>query len=451
MRFFVLAHVMQTPSRTQLFSGRVLIDVVDGVIASVSAYEGDSFESPDGSPVHTIPSDFVLLPGLVDCHLHAPQWPQLGTAMDVGLEQWLFEHTFPLEASFADADFAQTVWNDMVPTLLAHGTTTAVYYGSVHEEATLSLAQTCATLGQRAFVGRVAVDHPEGTPDFYRDHDAPSAVEASRRSVHDIRGLGSSLVDAIITPRFAPACTDEAMRGLAAIAVEEDVLTQTHCSENDWEHGYALERYGCSDTEALDQLGLLRPHTILAHAGLTSEQDWRTISARGAAIAHCPLSNAYFGDAVLPTRRALDAGVTVGLGTDIAGGSEAGLLRQCHYAVTSSRMLEDGVDANVSRDQRRIEDQRITTIEAFYLATVGGAASTGLPVGLLEPGRRFDAFAVQLDRPMSPLRRWNAIDDDIRLFEKIVRLAGPDDIRCVWVDGKVRSGRLGDLSSPVVN
>lgn len=330
----------------------------------------------------------------------------------------------------------------MVPTLLAHGTTTAVYYGSIHEKATLQLAQTCAEHGQRALVGRVAMDHPTGTPDFYRDQTASASVEASHRSLRDIRGLNSPLVDAILTPRFAPACTDEAMRGLAKIAAEDDVRVQTHCSENDWEHGYAFERFSCSDTAALDDLGLMRQNTILAHGVLTGRDDWSVISERHAAIAHCPLSNAYFGDAVLPTQDALNAGVTIGLGSDIAGGSEAGLLRQCHYAVTSSRMLEDGVDPSLERSERRTESQRLSTIEAFHLATVGGADATGLGVGLIEPGRRFDAISIALNRPGGQLRSWKSIDTDERLFEKIVRLATADDIDCVWVDGVVRSGSL---------
>ena len=291
----------------------------------------------------------MLLPGLVDCHIHAPQWPQLGTVMDLSLEQWLFEHTFPLEARYADADFAQTVWDDLVSTLLSHGTTTAVYYSSIHEEATHRLAATCAAQGQRALVGRVAMDHPKGTPEFYRDNSATDSVEASRRSLRDIRGLGSPLVEPIVTPRFAPACTDESMRGLAELAERENARVQTHCSESDWEHGYAFERYGRSDTEVLDGFGLLREQTVLAHAGFTTISDWEIIKKRGSGIAHCPLSNVYFGDAVFPARRALDADVRVGLGTDVAGGSEAGLLKQCQHAVTSSRHLEDGVDPALAR------------------------------------------------------------------------------------------------------
>jgi guanine deaminase len=111
----------------------------------------------------------MLLPGLVDLHVHAPQFPQAGTALDVPLEVWLQRHTFPLESRYADLDFATEVYGRLVETLLAHGTTTALYFGTIHLPATQRLAEICLARGQRALVGRVAMDHPEQCPPFYRD------------------------------------------------------------------------------------------------------------------------------------------------------------------------------------------------------------------------------------------------------------------------------------------
>ncbi len=437
MRFSIQATVHQTPTATEheVIPDTVIV-VEDGEIVAMG---------PDVEPADEhveLGADRLLLPGLVDCHIHAPQWPQLGTGLDLPLEDWLFAHTFPLEARFADVDFATEVWAHMVPTLLSHGTTTAVYYASIHEPATTELAAACHRFGQRAFVGRVAMDHPDGTPEWYRDASPSEAIAASRRSIESIRSIdgGAGLVHPIVTPRFAPACTDETMRGLAELAAAEGVLIQTHCSESDWEHGHAIERFGMSDTEALDSFGLLQPHTVLAHAGHTTSSDWDRLVQRSAGIAHCPLSNSYFGDAVLPARQALDAGVMIGLGTDIAGGSEPGLLSQCQLAVTSSRMLEDGVDPSVPRDARRIEGQRIDTVTAFWMATRGGADLLGQPIGLLEVGRRFDAVAVRVDGAASPLRSWTGVDDAARTFEKVVRLARPADLTDVWVDGRRVAG-----------
>lgn len=378
-----------------------------------------------------------LLPGLIDLHLHAPQWPQLGTGLDLPLDRWLFEYTFPLEARYGDEGFAAEVYGHMVPTLLGHGTTTVVYHASVHEAATEILARQCVAAGQRAFIGRVAMDHPEGTPEWYRDRDATAGVEASHRSIETIRGLASALVQPMVTPRFIPACSDALLQGLGELASATGTRIQTHCSESDWEHGYVLERHGMSDTKSLDRFGLLGEHTVLAHGNHLGLGDLDLIAQRRAGVAHCPLSNAYFANAVFGVRRALDRGALVGLGTDVAGGAHPGLLPQCALAVTVSRLQHDGVDPDRAAARRGVAGARIDIVTAFHLATAGGADVLGIPAGRLQVGCVFDALVVDLDRPGSALRAWDGVDDDeARRFEKLVRLAGAEEISTVWVAGR---------------
>lgn len=426
--FTVRARVFQTPSPDTLATADLLVTVDDeGLIASVAEAGAD-----DGADV-ILPPNQVLVPGLIDTHVHAPQWPQLATALDRPLEEWLFDHTFPLEARFADPEFADRVWESMVPSLLAAGTTTAVYHASIHEPATTALAAACRRHGQRAFVGRVAMDHPTGTPPWYRDADALVGVEASARSIDEIRGLAGRprLVQPIVTPRFIPACTDALLEGLGELATATGTRIQTHCSESDWEHDHVLERHGTTDTASLERFGLLAEHTVLAHATHLTGDDRRRVIARGAGVAHCPLSNAYFSNAVFPARRAIDAGMRVGLGTDIAGGADGAVLGQCAHAVTSSRMLESGVDVTTPAGRRGVEGSRIDIITAFWMATLGGAELLGIPAGLLTPGRVFDAVAVDLD----DVGIWPEVDDDTRIFEKLVRRTSKSSIRRVWVDG----------------
>jgi guanine deaminase len=437
--FRIRAKVMQTPAPDQLqVLDDVVITVVDGVVVSI---DEAALRSPDApAPDVVLGADTVLLPGLIDTHIHAPQWPQLGTGLDLPLDRWLFEYTFPLEARFGDLAFAGAVWTDMVATLLAHGTTTGVFFGPRDTLATTALAATCADLGQRAFVGRTAMDHPTGTPEWYRDDSPSAAVDASAASIVAIRGLGSSLVEPVVTPRFIPACTDGALFGLGELAASEGVRIQTHCSEGDWEHGHVLDRCGTTDTIALDHFGLMARSTVLAHGNFMSDDDLRLAMSVGAGVAHCPLSNTYFADAVFPARRAIDIGTHVGLGTDIAGGASPGLLPNAAHAVSVSRHLSDGVDTSLAPEDRGVAGSRITITEAFHMATAGGAALLDAPIGLIEVGRRFDAFAVQIGRAGSGLRRWDDVDDDTRMFEKIVRLTTPRDITNVWVDGRRVAG-----------
>lgn len=434
-----------TPDRLDVLADHLIAVDASGTIVEVVANTDPRAESliAGAKRVTRLGSTQRLLPGLIDTHVHAPQWPQLGTGLDLPLEEWLFAYTFPLEARYADEHFADRVWRHMVPTLLSHGTTTATYFSTIHEGATRRLAEVCGELGQRAFIGRVAMDHPEGTPEWYRDDSVTSGVDASARSIDDVLHFGGdfSRVRPIITPRFVPACTDDMLRALGDLARASGQIVQTHCSESDWAHGHVIERFGRTDTYVLDGFGLLRESTVLAHADHLTDPDADRVIARGAGVAHCPLSNSYFANAVFPLRRMLDRGMRVGLGSDVAGGPLPGLLPQCSHAVTVSRMLEDGVDPTRSVIDRGVPDSRIDTVAAFHVATAGGAALLGIPVGTFEVGRRFDAFVVDAGRADSALRWWDEVDDEERLFEKIVRLAGPNDITQVWVDGRLVSSR----------
>ncbi len=427
--FTIRARVMQTPTPDGLETDELVI-TVDGAGRITATTPAAEFDGPVDV---TLPSGHVLLPGLIDTHVHAPQWPQLATALDRPLEEWLFHHTFPLEARYADLGFATTVWDSLVPSLLAAGTTTAVYHASIHEPATTALAEACHRHGQRAFVGRVAMDHPTGTPEWYRDETAAESVAASARSIDAIRSLPgrSGLVRPIVTPRFVPACTDAALEGLGELAAATGTRTQTHCSESDWEHDHVWERHGMTDAASLDRFGLVRDHTVLAHATHLTDDDRARLIGRGAGVAHCPLSNAYFAGAVFAARRAIDAGLRVGLGTDIAGGADGAVLGQCAHAVTSARLLESGVDAATPEHDRGVPDSRIDIVAAFWMATTGGADLLGIPAGVLAPGRVFDAVAVDT----TELGIWPEIDDDGRVFEKVVRRTTAGAIRRVWVDG----------------
>jgi guanine deaminase len=383
----------------------------------------------------TLGSDQFLLPGLVDLHVHAPQWPQLGKALDLPLEQWLQAYTFPLESRYADPAYAQTVYESLVDGLLANGTTTALYFGTIHLPATQILADICLRRSQRALVGRVAMDDPDQCPPYYRDSSAASAESATRAFISYVQsmpGNHTSLVKPVITPRFIPSCSDELLSRLGAVASETGCHVQTHCSESDWEHRFVLARCGKTDTAALDGFGLLSRRTILAHGNFVGDADIALIRARGSGIAHCPLSNVYFSDAVFPLRKILQQGIHVGLGTDIAGGASPSILDNARQAVIASRTLESGVDPAQSRDERRRPDSRIDAITAFWLATAGGGIALDLPVGVFKEGFQFDAILVDA-RARDTNLRLDANDTPEEVLQKIIYQGGRANIREVWV------------------
>ena len=376
-----------------------------------------------------------LLPGLVDLHVHAPQWPQLGKALDLPLEQWLQAYTFPLESRYADSAFAQTVYESLVEGLLTNGTTTALYFGTIHLEATQILADVCLKKSQRALIGRVAMDDAQQCPPYYRDASAESAAALTRAFIDYVQsmpGNSSGLIRPVITPRFIPSCTDDLLVRLGSLARETGCHVQTHCSESDWEQRFVLDRCGKTDTAALDGFGLLSRRTILAHANFIDGADIALIRERGCGIAHCPLSNVFFSDAVFPLRKILRHDLHVGLGTDIAGGASPSILDNARHAVIASRTLESGVDPAQDRSQRRRPDSRIDAVTAFWLATAGGGSALDLPIGIFREGFQFDALLVDARARDGNLHL--DIDDTAEdILQKIVYLAGRANVREVWV------------------
>jgi guanine deaminase len=431
-----------SPSHLEVLQEALIVVGTDGVITRVeSNAESAGHFRETGRLIEFGPSHY-LLPGLIDTHVHAPQWPQMGTALDLPLEKWLIEYTFKTEARYADPEFARRMYTDLVATLLANGTTTAVYYGSLHLPATQILAELCLKQGQRALVGRTAMDDPTQCPDTYRDKSAAVAIDETRRFIDFVKAMSGNerrLVEPVITPRFIPSCTDELLKGLGKIAVETGLPIQTHCSESDWEHNFALKRFGVTDTVALIKFGLMNRRTILGHGPHTTHEDRDLIREHGAAIAHCPLSNAFGSDGILPVRSCMEQGLHIALGTDIAGGPTPSMFDPIKMATTFSQLLQDGVDPARSREGRGTPNSRIDFVTSFYLATAGGGVALDLPIGVFKPGYRFDAMLVDATVPDTNLREYAGDPPEDRL-QRIIWDTTRPNIAKVWVDGALVRG-----------
>ncbi|MCH4248081.1 MAG: guanine deaminase [Acinetobacter populi] len=384
------------------------------------------------------PDHHYLLPGFVDLHLHAPQWPQLGKALDLPLADWLQQHTFPLEKKYASVEFARPIYQDMVTTLLANGTTTVLYFSSIHSPASLELARICLQKGQRALIGKVSMDNPEQCPEDYIETDTQQALQEVRDFIEAVRQLPQNetqRVQPVITPRFIPSCSDAMLQGLGEIAQNTGCHVQTHCSESDWAHQYGLDRYGKTDTATLNDFGLLTRKTILAHSNKITQDDFSLIKQQHAGIAHCPLSNFYFANCVFPLRRALEQQLHVGLGTDIAGGHSPSLFNACQHAITASKALQDGVDGSIEAGQRGTQQAAISYKEAFWLASAGGGIALDLAIGQIREDFYFDVMVIDTLHPHSNLKIWPD-DRPLDILQKIIYNTERQNIIEVWVEGQ---------------
>ena len=381
-----------------------------------------------------------LLPGFIDTHIHAPQWPQAGIALDAPLNVWLDEHSFPLEAKYADIQFARRVYTDLVNQLLARGTTTALYFGTIHKEANLELVKISAELGQRALVGKVVMDDKDGNPDFYRDESTEVALRETEEFIQEVRTYGKDVLQGVypvVMPRFVPSCTDEALAGLGRLAQKYNTHVHTHCSEGQWEHDFVKERFGKTDTETLRDFGLFGEKSVMAHSNFINDEDADIYVETGTAVAHCPISNVYFANSVIPIKHLKDLDVQIGLGTDISGGFSPSLYDNIKQAVMSSRQLEEGVDTNLPQNKRGVPNSRISVAEAFYLATVGGGEALDLPLGLIEPGYTADLQIVDTQAEGNELPSFNVFEEPEYILQRILYLSTQANIQGVYVQGRL--------------
>jgi guanine deaminase len=386
--------------------------------------------------------DHYGIPGFVDIHVHAPQWPQASLALDEPLYLWLEQRTFPLESKFKDLEFSRKVYEHLVEQLIARGSTTTVYLGSAHLESSIQLAQICSDKGQRALVGKTVMDDPEANPDYYRDASAAQAIADTETLIHEVEGIGRSSwagVWPVITPRFVPSCTDEVLKGLGNLAAETGAYVQTHCNEGQWEHDVVLERFGKTDPYVLYDFGLVNERSIMAHCPYLTEEEGEMFAKVGAVIAHCPMANSYFSSAVAPIARFRRPGIRVGIGTDISGGYSPSMYENIRQAVIVARLLETGVNAMLPGDRRGGlgDDTRVSLVEAFWMATAGGGEALGLPVGTFEPGKAFDLQVIDTKLPDSNLTGFGVFNSPADRLARILYLSTPENIRQIYCQGKL--------------
>lgn len=376
-------------------------------------------EEYQGLPIHDV-GDRLIIPGLVDLHLHAPQYCYRGTGMDLELLEWLNTITFPQEAKYADLDYARKAYSIFVDDLKKSATTRASIFATLHVEATELLMDLLEESGLKTMVGKVNMDR-NGSPAL-QEQSADTSAADTRRWLEDIRGRYRNTLP-ILTPRFTPSCSDELMKKLSKIQKEYRLPVQSHLSENFSEIAWVRElcpesRFYGDAYDMFDLFGGEGCPTIMAHCVHSTEEEIALIKKRSVYIAHCPQSNTDIASGIAPVRRYLDEGLHMGLGSDVAGGFSLSIFRAMADAIQVSklrwRLLDDSL-------------KPITLEEAFYMATLGGGSFFG-KVGSFEKGYEFDALVLDDDNIRHPqpltarerLERLVYLSDERNITEKYV-------------------------------
>lgn len=366
--------------------------------------------------------DSMIVPGLVDLHIHAPQYGFRGQNMDLELLDWLNQVTFPEEAKYADLEYAKKGYSIFAESMRQSATTRACVFGTLHNPATGILMDLLEGTGLKTMVGKVNMDR--NSPDYLIEESAEKSAKATIQWLEEMAGKYKN-VQPILTPRFIPSCSDELMRKLKEIQVKYRLPVQSHLSENQGEITWVSEL--CPESEfygdAYDQFGLFGGDckTIMAHCVSSGEEESDRMKERGVFIAHCPESNMNLSSGIAPVRRYLDKGISVGLGSDVAGGTTESIFRAMAQAIQVSKLRWRLSDSSL---------KPLTVEEAFYLGTKGGGAFFG-KVGSFEEGYEFDAVIMDdsaLEHPQ-----------DLGLRERLERLIYLSDERQVM--GKYVSGK----------
>lgn len=327
--------------------------------------------------------DKLIIPGFVDIHLHASQILNRGLGLDLELMQWLSVHTFKEESKFNNLSYAEKVYNEAIKLLLKNGTTRAVLYGTIHKESSKLLMDIAEKYGLGAFVGKISMD--KNSPDYLTENTAQALQDEKEFLIETINKY--KLVKPIITPRFAPACSLELMKGLGELAQKYNVPVQSHLSEDLKEVDFVKKEYPQFKNYAsvYNHFGLLgqRP-TIMAHCVYLTDDEMELLSRNKVYVAHCPISNFNLSGSTAPIKKIINKKIPVGLGTDVAAGHEISMTKVMWQAIQASK---------VKYNQTKNYDDRLTTAEAFFLGTKGGGSFFGR-VGSFEKGYDFDALII---------------------------------------------------------
>lgn len=331
--------------------------------------------------------DRLLIPAMNDLHVHASQYHNQGIAMDMELLPWLENYTFPEEIKYADTNYAKRMYSRFVHDLWRFGTMRTVAFATIHEESTRLLMQLFEKAGMGAFVGKVDMNRncpAELTEDTNEAMRANEAIIASYRQANRSH---SALVNPIVTPRFIPSCTPDMLRACGDLARKYQLPVQSHLSENKNEIKWVQELepeskfYG----DAYYRYSLFgQTPTIMAHCVYSSPEEIELMSRQKVLVAHCPTSNLNVSSGMAPVRTILNAGVRVGLGSDISAGHDLSIFRVMVYAIQVSKM---------HYRQHQESCPFLTLSEAFYLATKSAGSFFG-KVGSFEQGYEFDALLI---------------------------------------------------------
>ena len=397
-----------------------------GRIASVTAWT----DGAGSASVHDL-RPWVVMPGLVDMHLHLPQIPNAGLGAGFDLLTWLERYIFPIEQAF-DRAVAEVQVPEALKALARAGTTAIAAYAALWPESTDTCFAAAEAHGIRAVIGKVMMDRLTYDEEIAPERILETSLQQSAELCEKWHGRDGGRLRYAFTPRFAVSCTEELLRESAQLAAGYGAYWQTHLSEDSGEI-VEVKRLFPEATDYLDvydRAGGLSDRAILAHAIHLSDREVARLAESGATVAHCPASNLFLSSGLMPAARYVSAGIPVGLGSDLAAGPELSIFSVMRAAATTQRVLV--LNGQVE------PDEELGPFDWLRLGTMGGAEALGIgdEIGSLEKGKEADLIVVDpaMTAPLPGLPEPETAEE---LLSRLIFRGHPDMVRGAWVRGRL--------------
>jgi guanine deaminase len=376
----------------------------------------------------------VLMPGLVDLHVHLPQMPNAGLGAGMQLLDWLERYIFPLEQAYR-REVAEAQAPMALRALAAAGTTTIAAYAALWPESADACFAAAEAHGIRAIIGKVMMDRVTYDERIARNDILETSLRQSAELCERWHGADDGRLRYAFTPRFAVSCSAEMLAESARLADHYGAYWQTHLAEDAGEGEAVRQLFPESRDylEVYERAGGLTPRAILAHAIHLSDSEVERLAASGATVAHCPASNLFLSSGMMPLGRYLAAGVPVGLGSDVAAGPELSIFGAMRAGAVTQRVLQLTGQGAASRALGPLDWLRMGSLE--------GARALGLGqiTGSLEAGKEADLIVVDpaMTAPLPGGADPVGLAEPEELMSRLIFRPHPDMVRGAWVRGRL--------------
>lgn len=393
----------------RIFRGDIFIeDNKIKAIDSLLSYEADEVLDASGK---------VVIPGLIQTHIHLTQAIFRNQADDLELLDWLRERVWPLEAAHtAESNYLSAKLG--IAELIKGGTTSIIDMETVnHTEAAF---EALYESGFRAIAGKCMMDYGRGVPAALMENPK-EAIAESVALLKKWHNKGNGRLQYAFAPRFVVSCSEALLVEAGRLAREYGVMLHTHASENQGEIKVVERDRGMRNISYLHHLGLTGENLILAHCIWLQEEEMRLLADTGTKVAHCPNSNLKLASGIAKIPELLSMGVEVSLGADGA---------PCNNNLD---IFQEMRSAALIQKARLLDPTAMPAETVFEMATMGGARAMGMAdkLGSLEVNKLADIVIMDTKKlHMAPNNEGNIIS-------QLVYSASSTDVETTIIDGKI--------------